>query len=80
MLRSSASKASEVIQDNIKEQVMSRSGGLIKTKSSRSASTSLRFRHNPHVIYQFESHLKSKRVDDNPKVLGNIIKQKFKMM
>jgi hypothetical protein len=35
-------------------------------------------RRNPHVIYQFESHLKAKRVDDNPRVLGSIIRQKFK--
>ena len=32
------------------------------------------------MIYQFESHLKSKRVDDNPKVLGNIIRKKFKLL
>ncbi len=30
------------------------------------------------MIYQFESHLKAKRVDDNPRVLGSIIRQKFK--
>jgi len=32
---------------------------------------------NPHVIYQFESHLKAKRIDDNPKVLGSIIRKKY---
>lgn len=33
---------------------------------------------NPLVIYPFESKLKVRRVDDNPKILGNIIRKKFK--
>ena len=46
----------------------------------RSSSTSYRLCHNPHVIYQFESHLKSRKVDDNPRVLGSIIRKKFKLL
>jgi hypothetical protein len=37
-------------------------------------------KHNPLVIYPFESKLKLKRVDDNPKILGSIIRKKFKQM
>jgi hypothetical protein len=55
------------------------------TKGGRGESSSwlrsdgpVALRRNPHVIYQFESHLKAKRVDDNPRVLGSIIRQKFK--
>ncbi len=35
---------------------------------------------NPLVIYLFESKLKLKRIDDNPKILGNIIRKKFKQL
>lgn len=37
-------------------------------------------KHNPIVIYPFESKLKLKRVDDNPKILGNIIRKKFRQL
>ena len=35
---------------------------------------------NPLVIYPFESHMKSKRIDDNPKILASIISKKHKIL
>jgi hypothetical protein len=32
------------------------------------------------VVYPFESTLRSKKIDENPKVLGTIIKKKFKLL
>jgi len=32
------------------------------------------------VVYPFESKLKTKKIDDNPKVLSNIIRKKCKLM
>ena len=37
-------------------------------------------KHNPLVVYPFESKLKLKRIDDNPKILGNIIRKKFNQL
>jgi hypothetical protein len=37
-------------------------------------------RHNPLVIYPFASKLKVRRVDDNPRIMGNLIRKKLKEM
>ena len=46
----------------------------------QSVSQHLYRKSNPHVIYPFASKLKVLRIDDNPKVLSNVIKKKIGVM
>ena len=62
--------------DLVRVRLLRRGDDIIRMRSS----STLGPRRNPHVIYQFSSTLKAKRVDDNPKVLGSIIRKKFKLM
>ena len=51
-----------------------------KIENSSKGKISQQVRFNPLVIYPFESKLKAKKIEDNPKVLSNIIKKKCKEM
>lgn len=51
-----------------------------KIKNESRGKNSQQIRFNPLVIYPFESKLKAKKIEDNPKVLSNIIKKKCKEM
>lgn len=79
MVSSHESRSARPTQAVLPQNANSGDSNLLGREGSGSSwSRSEQLRRNPHVIYQFESHLKAKRVDDNPRVLGNIIRKKFK--